>query len=100
MPGSPPAMARKSEGPWFWNTKNTWYVWLEGRQVSLGVKGLDNEKEATKAWHRLMADGPNPKPTPEQKVQSDTPTVRALVDQFLSDAESRLKPATVARYRF
>jgi len=64
--------------------------------VSLGVKGKANRKPAQEAWHRLMADGPKHRP----KAKAEALTVRGMVDAFLSDITARLKPATVARYRY
>ena len=99
-------MARKSVGPWFWTGKNCWYAWVNGRQVSLRTKGRENEEQAVRAWHRLMADMPverpetapqGPKAVPPVAVCG--PTVAAVVAAFLTDAESRLKPSTVRLYR-
>src|SRR5205807_2538828 len=77
---------RKSVGPWFRKSKNAWYVCHEGKQVNLFVKGEANEKDAVKAWHRLMAGDdptptqeptvkPEPKPTPKAEVKPDALTV-------------------------
>src|SRR5262245_55077273 len=49
-----PHMARPSK-PWFRAIKNTWYCTIEGRKVSLGVRGKENARAAKDAWHRLMA---------------------------------------------
>jgi integrase len=88
------AMARPSK-PWFRSDKNTWYVTVESKKVSLGVRGRDNKVEAMKAWHRLMAtDG---RPNPDAKVE--VPTVAEILTAFLTDAEARLKAATVGVYR-
>ena len=66
-------MARAVEGPWFRESKNTWYVTVNGQSVSLRVRGFLSKAEAWKAWHRLMAGGdvvkvgdtpPSPTPTP------------------------------------
>jgi hypothetical protein len=48
-------MARPSK---FRESKGAWYVNVKGKQTALGVKGQDNEVEAVKAWHRLMAGMP------------------------------------------
>jgi len=107
-------MARKSSGAWFRKGTDSWYATVEGKKISLGVKGEENSKDAEKAWHRVMADGveardtrkPEPKPVTEPKpVAETTPkedgkTVQGLVDEFLANAEMRLKEGTVSRYRF
>jgi integrase len=76
-------------------SKDTWYATVDGRKVSLGVRGEGNRKAAQEAWHRLMADGPKVKPEPKAQV----PTVRDVCDAFLVEAPSRLKPKTVRIYR-
>ena len=96
-------MARQVDGPWYRASKGTWYATLEGgRKVSLKVKGEAKEAEALKAWHRLMADPPKPKPIAEPKPMPmvEALTIQGIVDAFLADAESRLKPNTVRIYRY
>lgn len=107
-------MARQVEGPWYRASKNTWYATGEdGRSVSLGVRGKANRKEAFAVWARVIAGGdfrdaqdsvhgernsadtPQPLPAPS----TSTVTVSALIDQFLSDAATRLKASTLKRYR-
>src|SRR4051812_15578489 len=101
---------RRSVGPWFRKSKNAWYVQHEGRQVNLKVRGKDNEKEAVKAWHRLMAgDDPTPspvqEPTPPTKPtqrREQTPgeaSVKQVVDGFLADAEGRMTAGCLRNYR-
>ena len=95
-------MARHVEGPWFRSNKNTWYATLNGKSVSLKVKGENNREAAVKAWHRLMADdtAPKPEPKPEPKVEPKVEaTVKAIVDAYLADAEGRVKPSTMAVLR-
>jgi integrase len=89
-------MARHADGPWFRAAKNAWYTTIEGRKFSLGVTGKANRKAALDAWHKLHANGgrKDRPPTP-----AESPTVQALVDEFLADADHRLKPATVRQYR-
>ena len=94
-------MSRVSDGPWFRAAKNTWYAKVNGRQISLGVRGKAERKEAFSAWHRLMAD---PARMNGQRKQPEPPaqnlTVAEVVAQFLADAELRLKPNTVRIYRY
>jgi hypothetical protein len=88
------AMRGRPAQPWFYAAKNTWYVWNGDRKMSPGVRGEDNQAEAMKAWHRLMANG---RATAEAKA--DVPTVAELVKDFLAHAEAPLRPATVRGYR-
>ena len=90
-------MARHSSGAWFRKSKNAWYAKVAGKQIPLGVKGIDNETAAQQAWHRLMANGAVPVPKPELKP-ADVATVSAVVNGFLSDAKGRVKPNTYATY--
>jgi integrase len=84
-------MARPN-APWFRESKGTWYARIDGRQTSLGVKGQDNEADALKAWHRLMANG-------KPELKAEAPAVAETIDTFLADAEARLKPSTAQGYR-
>ena len=98
--GSTP-VARVSEGPWFRAAKNTWYAKVNGKQVSLGVRGSDGKKDATNAWHRMMANPLQTSGRQRQGVQSAPAlTVSETVEQFLADAAFRLKPNTVRIYRY
>ena len=63
--------------------------------TGLGVKGRENEAEAVKAWHRLMANG---KPTPQ--AGADAVSVAEVVKGFLADVEARAKPHTSETYRY
>jgi len=84
-------MARSVNGPWFRASKGTWYVTVEGKSVSLSVKGEGNRKEAVKAWHRLLAEEPKPKAKEEPKAEA---TVKEVVDAFLSVKEAVVKATT------
>jgi integrase/recombinase XerC len=92
-------VARASKGPWFRAAKNAWYANVGGRQVSLGIRGAAAKKDAIAAWHRLMAD---PLHTNARHVEQAGPrlTVSETVEQFLADAEFRLKPNTIRIYRY
>ena len=98
-------MGRQSEGAWYRSGKDGWYATVNGKTVSLGVKGLENRRKAQEAWHRLMANLP-PEPTPatthtapdaSPTTQADA-TTAALVDGFLADVKVRVKPNTLAAY--
>jgi hypothetical protein len=69
-------------------------VTLGGKKISLGVQGRDSRKAAIEAWHRLMAGG-----TVTKLVDRDPPTVAAVIEGFLKDAEGRVKPRALAWYR-
>ena len=86
-------MARPNK-PWFRESKGAWYATVEGRMASLGVKGRENEAEAVKAWHRLMAG------VVERAKPKEGPTVAEVVKGFLADVEARAKPNTSEVYRY
>lgn len=100
-------MARPSR-PWYRESKGTWYCTLDGRKVSLKVKGQENEAEAIRAWHRLFANGtpdptppPKPKPTPKPAgSEAGGVSVGEILTAYLADAESRVKPKTLRAYRY
>lgn len=79
---------------WFRRAKNAWYATLNGKKISLGVQGEQNEAEAVKAWHRLMADGRTPDALPTR-----TASVKIVIDGFLADAEGRVSPECLRQYR-
>jgi integrase len=85
-------MARPGK-PWFRAGKGGWYCTLDGRKVSLGVRGRNNVKAAEEAWHRLMAG------VGEGRKQGPAPTVGELVRLFLADCADRLKLKTLIWYR-
>jgi integrase len=91
-------MARHSTGAWYRKSKNGWYAKIGGKQIPLGIKGIENETAAQRAWHRLMANGAVPEPKTESK-QADVPTVFAVIEGFLSDAKGRVKANTYANYK-
>jgi hypothetical protein len=99
--------------PWFRSSANAWYATVNGRKVSLGVRGEENRKQAVTAWHRLMGGlpletpqtlqqtpeppqaAPQPTPPPKQEPGQSLP---ALVAAFLADAELRVKPESHRGY--
>lgn len=97
----------KASRAWFRKSKNAWYCTVEGRKVSLGVKGEENEKEAVKAWHRIMAGLESPTLTPEPiqtpqvapMVKANGVSVQSVITAFLEDAQDRMKPNTWRTYR-
>jgi integrase len=102
-------MARASR-PWFRKSKGTWYCTLDGKKVSLKVRGRENENDAVMAWHRLFANGtpepvtthpPTPEPQPEAKAgpEADGVTVGEVLTAFLADCQGRLKPKALHDYR-
>src|SRR5690348_13912798 len=100
-------MSRPSS-PWFRKSKGTWYCTMEGRKVSLKVKGEENEKEAIRAWHRLFAGMPleatqkplqsheSPQAVPMVKVEPVS--VSVVIDAFFADAQSRVGKHTLTFY--
>ena len=95
---------RRSVCPWFRASKNAWFVWHEGKQKNLRVKGEGNREGAFRAWHRLMGGLPiqaesspikSPlKPVevkPEASVKVSEESIPSLVKAFLADAKQRIK---------
>src|SRR5262245_42864009 len=82
--------------PWFRASKGTWYATVNGKKVSLGVRGEENAKGAHEAWHKMMAgvEAPQRKREAEQSL-----TVGEVVSRFLADCEGRVKPETLRWYR-
>ena len=99
-------MARRCEGAWYRRGKNVWCATVDGKTVSLGVKGEGNLAAAQEAWHRLMANLP-PSTQPMTLVISPAAvpapvtapaTVAEVVDGFLADVAVRVKANTLATY--
>ena len=94
-------MARPGEGAWYRSGKDVWCATVDGKSVSLGVKGKQNRKAAQDAWHRLMANptavAPPSVPAVAQPPKADA-TAAAVVDGFLADAKVRVKANTLAAY--
>lgn len=96
---------RRSVGPWFRASKNTWYATVDGKKVSLKVRGEGNEADAVRAWHWLMGGLPveaepkpiTPKPESEQKPKGEM--LSALVAAYLADAASVVKPNSLRNYK-
>jgi integrase len=78
-------MARQAF-PWYRQDKGCWFVWHAGKQLKLHA----DKDEAFRLWHRLEA---------EADWQQNGPNVAAIIDTYLSDAERRLKPSTLASKR-
>jgi hypothetical protein len=87
-------MAGRPAQPWFYAAKNSWYVWVCSKKVSLKVKGKENRAAALVAWHKLMGSD-EPKPALRAKRGS----VRQVIDGFLADAEGRVSPECLRNYR-
>ncbi len=93
-------MSRQSK-PWFRVGKNAWFVWHNGRQVSLAARGVGNEKQAVQAWHRLLGAmpleaPPTPsKPKAEAEAEVKNASVGSVIAAFLEDAASRVVSETL-----
>lgn len=79
--------------PWFRTCKNSWYITIEGRKISLKVQGKENEAEAMKAWHKIAHEG-----LPKPEVKKKDETVKELIESFLNDSGTRVKANTQAFY--
>ncbi|WP_439625117.1 hypothetical protein [Gemmata sp.] len=65
-----------SETPWYRASKDAWYAWRDGRQISLGVKGKDNRPSALQAFYRLMS-AESPTKRTKDKSQIDLQSVKS-----------------------
>lgn len=87
-------MAGRIPQPWFWEEKQTWYVYLDGKRIRLGK----DKDEAYRRFHRLMAE------RGREPTGSEAPpmTVAELAEQYLADMERRADTRTfyVARCYF
>jgi hypothetical protein len=83
---------RRPSGPWYRQFNDTCYVTIKGEQVPL-AKGKGNEKEAQRAFYRLMAAE-----TPAAPVTTDTRVV-AILDLFLEHSQKHNSPRTFEWYR-
>ena len=92
-------MARQNEGVWYRASKDGWFITVEGKAVSLKVKGEKNKAEAIQAWHRLMSQEAPPKPVEAPPKAKAGATLKELVEAFLSDAKARVKANTYATYQ-
>ena len=98
----------RNGSPFFRVAKGNWYCWIDGKQTSLRVRGERSEREAIRQWRlRIASPTQTPIPTPTQTpiqtptqtpIQTPAFTLAAMVDAFLTDAQSRLKSSTVTRY--
>lgn len=86
-------MARPNT-PWYRSSKDCWYVKLAGRTISLQVKGQHNRQVALVAFGKVLAT------RQAHQTKATRLTTGDLLDQFLSDARSRLKPQTITRYQY
>ena len=87
-------MARQSEGPWYRQLKDGWYLKVRGKQLSLEVKGEKNRQQAIGSWHPRRLRKPL-EAIPKAKAGT---TVKELVEAFLADAKARVKATTYATY--
>jgi integrase len=86
------AMGRPAK-PWFRTQTGSWYATVEGKAVSLGVRGRDNKSQALQAWHRLMVAGKPKSPTDATAI-----TVAEVLTAFLADTEGRVQTTTQEFY--
>src|SRR5262249_18961797 len=97
--GEIPSMPRPNK-PWFRKSKDAWYATVEGRKVSLGVRGRHGRKEALRAFAARLVGGTAGKPSKGQNPSTGggCSTVGKLIEMFLADARTRLRPDTVRMY--
>ena len=82
-------MARGNPQPWFRQSRNTFYVTINGTQHNLHT--ADKEK-AFRRWHELMVRTQEPPQSPKS-------TILVVLAAFAEWAEKHTKPATYEWYR-
>jgi hypothetical protein len=85
--------------PWYRSEKDCWYARVNGRKVSLGVRGRANHAEAFRAWLRALSEPASQRVVGEGRATPVTTTLREAADAFLADAGGRLRPNTMNWYR-
>jgi integrase len=89
--------ARRRSGPtatpWRRIANDTWYVWVDGRQVSLGVKGKRNRNLAEQKWHEMMA-------VANAHDAGDDNTIRTVFCTYLDYVEKNRSKKTYYDYRW
>lgn len=81
-------MGRRAE-PWFWDKKQSWWAWIDGKQKML-AKGLDGKDAAYEKFYKLMAGN---------EPQTNNMTVRELCDAFTVWSNQEHKPTTREWYQ-
>jgi integrase len=78
---------------WFRKVRNMWYTTIDGKQISLGVKGEKGGDAASEALEKLLA-------TLVPSIQRTTlMPLKATVDSFLARTKDRIKPHTFRVYQ-
>jgi hypothetical protein len=72
--------------PWYREDRQAWFVTIRGERHNLGP----DEQEATRRFHELMAQRPEPSPLPK----SDGLSVATLFEKFLDWSEKNQAPRT------
>src|SRR4051794_10438472 len=88
----------KNGFPWWRKDKGSWYVWHAGKQVRLGP----DKETALGLWHRLAVGQEGQAPATGHDSAPTTPagpTVAEVVDAYLAEAATRLKPGTMPSKR-
>jgi integrase/recombinase XerC len=80
--------------PWYRRDKDCWYARVNGKRISLGVRGKKNQSAALTEWHKAVADGPK-----EKSPRKSPDTVSEAVAGFLADAAARTKASTHGLYQ-
>ena len=73
--------------PWYRKSHRAWFICFQGKQVRLHA----DKEEAFRKWHRLEAGLDQP--------PAQGPALASLIDDYLADAEKRLKPSSMEAKR-
>lgn len=93
--GVNPMAVLRNGSPFYRKATGKWYAWVDGKQTALGVCGKQGGKQALLAWRQLLSASPPPALPISSQPQLQ---LASLIDAFLSDATTRLKPSTCIRY--
>jgi integrase len=81
--------------PWYRAGKQTWYLTIDSRKVSLGVRGRENKAAALEAWHKIMATVPT-----VHRGQRQEAITGEVIRGFLADVAGRAGAKCLRVYRY
>jgi integrase len=78
--------------PWYRSSEDAWYIKIRGQLIRL-ANGKENEDEALRQWHGLMA-------RQEVKTRQDDNEFKTIAEEYLDDVSPRLDAKTYKNKRW